>query len=287
MIPQFAIHAREPWSIEETRLRDAMAMLAAARPPAKPTRQAGEDGVDMADDWSRNSQHNEARLMIQKVGNGTALLQVRGVLLKECPFWAWVEGYATSMAMLDEALEMVGDMGYSALILECKSPGGSCLGMHETAEAIKSLRKRGIRVTAYTSTVCASAMYYIASACDEIFASPGAMVGSIGTYSVFTDFSAAAEMAGLKFRVFKGGEAPLKAAGADGTLTEAQAADMQRHVDEYHAMFIAQVKEGRRGLKIEEAATGSWWKAMSAPRGMVDDATLFHSVNDLIKAWAS
>ncbi len=130
-------------------------------------------------------------------------------------------------------------------------------------------------------------MYYLASACQEIFASPTAIVGSIGTYSVFTDFSKAADMAGLKFHVFKAREAPLKAAGEDGTLTPEQKAEMQRHVDEADSLFQAQVKSSRRRLNLEEASTGAWWHAGTAPRGLVDDAKTFYSLNDLISVLAS
>jgi len=282
MIPQFAIHAREPWSIESGRFRDALGVLSAARPPRKPIYKDDGEGFDVADDWSLAAQHNLARLMIQSVGNNTAVLQVRGIILKDCPFWCWECGFATSLTLLDAAIEMVAKEGYQGLVLDFNSPGGSCLGLYETAAKIKSLRGRGIHTTAFTSVMCASAAYYIASACQEIFASPTAIVGSIGTYSVFTDFSAAAEMSGLKFEVFVARAAPLKASGEAGSLTDAQREDMQRHVDEADDMFQAQVKSGRRGINLATVSTGAWWYAKSAPDRMVDDASVFHSLNDLL-----
>ncbi len=287
MIPSFALHARQPWAIMPDRLTDCLAALAAARPPRKPVYKEDESGYDMADDWSRNSQHNSARLMIQSVGNATAYIQIKGMILKDCPFWCWAEGYATSLTLLDKALDMVAESGYTALILDFGSPGGSTLGLFETADRISRLKLRGIHTTAYTGTMCASAAYYLATACREIYASPSAIVGSIGVYSVFTDFSAAAEKAGLKFIVIKAREAPLKAAGADGTLTPEQIEDAQRNVTEADAMFQAQVKSSRRRLNMEEASTGAWWHAKSAPKGMVDDANIFHSLDDLLAALAS
>ncbi len=287
MIPSFALHARQPWAIIPDRLTDALAMLSAARPPRKPIYKEQDGDYDMADDWSRAAQHNQARLMIQSAGNATAYIQIKGMILKDCPFWYWAEGYATSLTLLDKALDMVAEGGYTALILDFNSPGGSCLGLYETADRISKLKLRSIHTTAYTGTMCASAAYFLASSCREIYASPSAIVGSIGTYSVFTDFSAAAEMAGLKFEVFVARAAPLKAAGESGSLTDAQREEMQRHVDEADAMFQAQVKGSRRRLNMEEASTGAWWNAKSAPKGLVDDASIFHSLDDLLSALAS
>jgi ClpP class serine protease len=263
-------------------LTQSLAALSAARPPKKPMYRSDDDECDMAEDWTLAERHNSARLMIQRVGSSTAVLQVRGMILKDCPFMYWVCGYATPLILLDAALDMVAEGGFTSLILDFNSPGGSVLGLQETASRIKSLQTQGIHTTAYASIMCASAAYYIASACQEIFAAPSAIVGSIGTYSVFMDWSKAAEMSGLSYRVFVARDAPLKAAGADGTLTEAQADEMQRHVDEADSLFQAQLKGSRRRLNLEEASTGAWWDARSAPRGMVDDASLFHSLDDLL-----
>lgn len=287
MILSSAIHARTPWAILPDRLTESLAVLAAARPPKKPMHRSDEEGCDMAEDWSLADRHNSARLMIQRVGANTAVLQVRGMILKDCPFWAWVCGYATPLTLLDTALDMVAEGGFTALILDFNSPGGSVVGLQETATRIKALQTQGVHTTAYASIMCASAAYYIASACQEIFAAPSAIVGSIGTYSVFMDWSKGAEMSGLSFKVFVAREAPLKAAGADGTLTQAQMDEMQRHVDEADSMFQAQVKGSRRKLNLEEASTGAWWDARSAPRGLVDDASLFHSLDDLLAVIAT
>lgn len=287
MIPSFSLHAHAPWAIMPDRLTECIAALSAERPARKPLYKMTEGGMDMEEDWSLAAQHNSARMMIQKVGKDTAVLQIKGMILKDCPFELWIYGYATPLNIVDIALDMIGEGGFSNLIIDFNSPGGSCLGLLETANRIKTLTRQGVHTTAYTSSLCASAAYYIASACQEIFASPTAIVGSIGTYSVFVDFSKAADMAGLKFQVFKAREAPFKGAGETGSLTEEQKAEMQRHVDEADSLFQAQVKGSRRRLNLEEASTGSWWHASTAPKGMVDDADTFYSLKDLSDALAS
>lgn len=245
----------------------------------------GEEGYDMAEDYSLAAQHNTARLMIQTVGNGTALICIKGMIIKNAPDWACLESYCTSLTLLDLALDMVSQQGYSALILQIESGGGSSLGLPETAARLRALSSQGIRTTAYTSECCASAAYWIAAACDEIFAAPSAIVGSIGTYSVVTDYSEMLTAAGIKTEVFTAREAPLKTTGLPGTaLTDAQRADIQRHVDEVDLQFLAHLAARRPALNLDQAATGAWWNAASptTPRGLVDDATIFHSLHDLL-----
>ena len=287
MIPSFSLHAHAPWAIMPDRLTESLAALSAERPARKPLYKMDAGGVDMEEDWSLAAQQNNARLMIQKVGPTTAVLQIKGMILKDCPFECWLYGIATPLVLVDIALDMISQGGFTNLILDCNSPGGSVLGLFETADRIKMLAKQGVHTTAYTSSLCASAMYFLASSCQEIFASPTAIVGSIGTYSVFVDDSKAADAAGIKFEVFVARAAPLKGAGESGSLTEAQRNEMQRHVDEADSLFQVQVKSSRRRLNLEEASTGAWWQAKSAPKGMVDDADMFYSLNDLISVLAS
>jgi protease-4 len=239
----------------------------------------------MAEDWSLAAQHNAARLLIQTVGNGTALVTIKGMILKNAPAAYVLEGYCSSLTLLDLALDMVASQGYAAMILHIESGGGSTLGLPETAARLRSLSAKGIHTTAYTSECCASAAYWLAAACDEIFASPSAIVGSIGTYSVITDYSEMLTAAGIKTEVFVAREAPLKTTGLPGTsLTEAQRADIQRHVDEVDLLFLTHLAARRPALNLAQAATGAWWNATSptTPSGLVDDAQLFHSLNDLL-----
>lgn len=282
MNSSFAMHARLPWAVLPDNLNGYLAVKSGCRPKKKPVYVQTDVGMDMEEDWSRAGQYNQARLMIQSVGGSTAYIQIRGMILKQAEFDDWLEGEATSLTLLDLALDMVAEGGYLNLILDFNSPGGSVIGLMETAGRIKAVQARGVHTIAYTSLMCASASYYLASSCQEIFASPTAIVGSIGTYSVFIDFSAAAEMAGLKYEVFVARNAPYKAAGENGSLTDPQKEEMQRHVDEADAMFQAQVKGSRRNLNLEAASTGAWWYAKSSPIGLVDNASLFHSLEDLL-----
>lgn len=63
------------------------------------------------------------------------------------------------------------------LLLLIDSPGGSVHQCHDTATLIASLT---IPTAAYIIGEACSAAYFLASACDQIIASPSAIIGSIG-----------------------------------------------------------------------------------------------------------
>lgn len=264
----------------------ALAGAAASRPDRKPVYKVAADGCyDLEEDWSLAAQHNTVRLLLQRVGNGTALLSIKGLIMKNAPEWACLYGYCTSLTLLDLALDMVAQGGFSALILNIDSGGGQTIGLVETAARLRALSQRGIRTTAYTGEVCASAAYFLAAACDDIFAAPTAIVGSIGTYCVITDFSKLYEANGIEVIPIVARACALKISGIPGTTyTDEQKAEIQRHVDEADTAFLSHLAARRPSLNLDQAATGAWWTAASpaTPRGLVDDANLFHSLNDLL-----
>ena len=57
---------------------------------------------------------------------------------------------------------------------------------------------------------------------------------------------------------------------------------MATAMDKARGTLSSKTDTVRRRLNLEEASTGAWWDARSAPRGMVDDASLFHSLDDLL-----
>lgn len=90
----------------------------------------------------------------------------------------------------------------------------------------------------------ASAAYWGASAASEITANAAAIVGSIGTYAVVTDLSAAAENDGVKVHVVRAGE--YKGAGVPGTeVTDEQLAEVQRLINSRNDFFLRAVSSGR------------------------------------------
>jgi len=114
----------------------------------------------------------------------------------------------------------------------------------------------------------ASAAYWIASAADRVVASPSATVGSIGVYIAIPDYSAAAEMAGIKMVVIKSGK--FKGAGIEGTSLNAdQIENLQASVDTIHTEFKDAVNMKRKLVKAEAMEGQVFSGKQAAAQGLV------------------
>lgn len=146
------------------------------------------------------------------------------------------------------------DANIKDIVLVFDSPGGTVPGVPEFARHIReSALANGKRLHAYTDSLCASAAYWIASACDRIVCSPTATLGSIGVYVAFEDRSKANEMAGVKLNLIKAGK--FKDMYSDARPpTDEELGMMQGSVDSIWAMFKASVVEGRGNSAIAESS---------------------------------
>src|SRR5207302_11309430 len=104
----------------------------------------------------------------------------------------------------------IADPNVSAVVLDTDCPGGSAAGTPELASKIRAARGKK-PIIAVANALMASAAYWIASAADEIVATPSADVGSVGGYQAHLDQSQALEKEGLKVTFIQ--EPALKTAG--------------------------------------------------------------------------
>jgi ClpP class serine protease len=74
--------------------------------------------------------------------------------------------------------ELSGNPGVDAIVLDVESPDGSVYGVDELAQAIFDARTAK-PIVAIANSCAASAAYWVASQADELYAAPGAGVGSI------------------------------------------------------------------------------------------------------------
>lgn len=175
----------------------------------------------------------------------------------------------------------VADPAVKAMVLSVNSPGGYVTGTAELANIVAEA-SRSKPIIAHTSTLMASAAYWISSAASLVYATPSATVGSIGVFTTHLDMSEWMEANGLRLEVFKSGE--NKAAGIGGTsLTDGQKAILQADIDSIGAEFRAAVV-GRRRLVAPAALDGRALGARAAVEqgtGLVDSlANLKQAIRD-------
>jgi protease-4 len=175
---------------------------------------------------------------------------------------------------IDKQLERYGNnSSIKAIILHIDSPGGGAAASQEIYHEVMQVREqKHKKVVASVESVGASGAYYIASACDKIYANPASVVGSIGVIMEWTNYGDLMKWAKLKHVAITHGE--LKDAG-DPTrdMTPQEAAYFQSLVDNMYGQFVHDVAVGRHSTdeKITPLATGQVWTGEQAqPLGLID-----------------
>jgi protease-4 len=175
---------------------------------------------------------------------------------------------------ISKQLERYGNnSSVKAIILHIDSPGGGAAASQEIYHEVMQIReKKHKKVIASVESVGASGAYYIASACDKIYANPASVVGSIGVIMEWTNYGDLMKWAKLKPVVISHGE--LKDAG-DPTrdMTPQEQAYFQSLVDNMYGQFVHDVAVGRHttDAKITPLATGQVWTGeQSQPLGLID-----------------
>lgn len=204
--------------------------------------------------------------------SGVATISVEGAIVKGDSSMG-----GTSSIRTRRALRLaVADDDVTAIMLHIDSPGGTVAGSRELADEVTATRQHK-PVYAHIDDLGASAAYNLASRAERITANESAMIGSIGTLAVLTDYSGAAEKDGIKVNVLSTG--PHKGAGVPGSkITDDQLAAEQKLIDQLGQQFVASVNEAR-GLNLnmgEGAADGRVFLAADAMGlGLIDEVTSF------------
>ena len=190
--------------------------------------------------------------------------------------------------VIGELKRYADDDSIKAIIIHVNTPGGGAAASQEIYQAVKRIRdKKKKRIVASIETVGASGGYYVASACDKIYANPASVVGSIGVIAEWYNYGELIKWAKMKEITIKTGE--FKDTGTPTRdLTPAERVYLQALIDDMYTQFINAVAEGRK-MKPEEVralADGKVWTGSQAmPLKLVDQLTDFQgAVDDTAKA---
>ena len=192
-----------------------------------------------------------------------------------------VSGVILSPETVNEQLRKFGDdSSVKAIILHINSPGGGAAASQEIYNEVLRVRKeKNKKIVASVESVGASGAYYIASACDRIYANSASVVGSIGVVMEWTNYGELLRWAKLKNVTISKGD--LKTAGDPSRdLTPQEQAYFQSLVDNMYTQFIHDVAVGRHSTedKIKPLATGQVWTGeQSLSLGLIDKVGGFRS----------
>lgn len=186
-------------------------------------------------------------------GGTVAVIPLAGVIAPRMNLFSETSGGTTFEALTRQLQGAVADPNVKSIVFDVDSPGGNVAGASEFAREV--LRARTIKpVIAQAQHLLASAAYWGMAGATEIVASPSALVGSIGVYTLHDDISALLGELGIKREVFSAGK--YKAEGADGgPLSDDAKAHVQSLVDGAYGRFVGDVAKGR-GIKPADVRSG-------------------------------
>jgi signal peptide peptidase SppA len=180
-----------------------------------------------------------------------AVLPLHGVIAHRAHMVARTSsGAGTSTELFArEFRALMADPSVAHIVIDVESPGGSVAGTPELVEVIRAARGRGKRIVAVANASAASAAYWIATAADEVIATPSASVGSVGVVVMHEDRSAADAQAGRRISYVTAGR--FKAEGNPHAPLDSEARrHLQALVDTAYAEMVAQIAR-TRGLSVE------------------------------------
>lgn len=166
------------------------------------------------------------------------------------------------------------DRSVKAVVLRINTPGGSVSAsdlMHH--ELLKFKEKTHKPVIATMLDMACSGGYYLAVGCDEIYAQPSTITGSIGVIMKTLNYADTMKKLGLKSETFKSGElkdmmSPTK------SLTEKERDILNRIITDSYERFLAAILDGRDNLDdatLRPIADGRIYTAQQAlDLGLID-----------------
>lgn len=173
-------------------------------------------------------------------------------------------------AAINEALN---DDSISSIVLDIDSPGGSSYGMTELAAFMRQARRRK-PIIAVANSVAASGSFWLGGSANTLFATPGAVVGSVGVYVLHLDVSKMAEEAGIKATFVSAGKYKTEGNQFE-PLTDEATAHVQSLVDDTYTQFIHDLALGRGTSDANVRRNYGEGRVLTATAakaaGMVDD----------------
>lgn len=169
------------------------------------------------------------------------------------------------------------------VIIHIDSGGGAPYDCYEVTRKIWELKAKypEKKIIAQVGSVAASGGYFIASACDKIYASEPSVLGSIGVIMQYLQFNHFLENYNIMPHVLQAGKDkasvhPLK------DLTPEGKEEIKEMLDAHHEIFIKTVKRGR-GDRLhfdkEDLFTGKvWLGSRSKELGLIDNLGLMHEM---------
>jgi protease-4 len=207
-------------------------------------------------------------------GDKVAVIDVDGLIMNARSSGLLGDG-ENPVALFREKLEAAArDSKVKAVVLRINSPGGAVTASDVMYQDVLHFREKTHKpVVACMMDLAASGGYYLAMACDVVYAHPTTVTGSIGVIMNLYNASGLLSMIGVNSNPIKSG--PNKDIGNPARkMTNAERAILQGMVDSFYAQFVKVVANGRKmpEERVRVLADGRVYTGVDAKRlGLVDE----------------
>lgn len=265
-----------PWAMMPDRISSAAAIIA--------RRINGDRNIMEDNDFGERQSAWETRMQQASSlgGGGIAVLPLYGTIVQRAGMMTeWCGGTSTQQftAAFRNAM---ADNSVGGILIDVDSPGGSVYGVPELADEI--YQSRGQKpIIAIANSLSASAAYWLGTAADEMYCTPGGETGSIGVWGAHEDYSKYLDEMGVKTTLISAGKFKVEGNPYEQLSDEARSFQ-QKRVDEYYAMFTKAVAR-QRGVPVGQVRDGMGQGRVLGPQDcqnekMIDDIMTF---DDAIK----
>lgn len=161
------------------------------------------------------------------------------------------------------------------VLIRLNSGGGTVTGYGLGAAQIDRMKKAGYKVSVAVDEVAASGGYLMAAVADRIYASPFAVIGSIGVVMTVPNFADRMQREGVSMEEITAGKfkrtiVPYK------KPTYEDRAKVKEEIESVLDLFKAYLTVHRPALNVDALATGeTWYGPQALARGLVDELTTF------------
>jgi len=169
--------------------------------------------------------------------------------------------------------KLKADDSIKAVVLRINSPGGSALAS-DTIWKELCLLKGTKPIVASMSNVAASGGYYMALACNKIYANIDSLTGSIGVFGLFFDAHLLLKNIGITMDTVKTSKHADIFENIGRPFDDYETCVIQKSIEKTYDSFLSRVSHGRN-LTIEEVkavASGRVWSGKAAKeKKLVDE----------------
>ncbi len=212
----------------------------------------------------------ELKFADKKFSTQIAIIPIKGAISIEGGGNLIIGSAGTSSGKVVGYLEKANkDNNIKGIILEINSPGGTVVASEEIVNAVKKIDKP---VVAWIREVGASGAYWIASASDEIVASPMSITGSIGVIGSYLEFEGLMEKYGVGYERLIAGQ--YKDMGSPyRSLEKNEKALLQSKLNSIYFYLVSDIAKNRnlKEEKVRQLANGFFYLGQEAyENGLVD-----------------